>query len=141
MYSNLSRTALIVGVLSAIAMPALANESKFTLTMEHRLVHGKRNGVEHSLHRGFLTIAGQLWVTRCAAGAVGPSSVTIEVWEDGLIDRSLCSFAVLPSKKPGEKVSFSTTCQSVSTSDVFVVAWKAEDDGCDIEATGTPTTK
>lgn len=140
MRSSFSRTEFVVGALMVIAAPALANESKLALTMEHRFVHGKKNGVEHSLDRGFLSITGQLWVTRCVAGAVGPLAVTIEVWEDGLVDHSICSFAVLP-KKTGEKVSFSTTCQSVSTSEFFVVAWKVEDDGCDIEAAGTLTTK
>ncbi|WP_224240977.1 hypothetical protein [Hyalangium gracile] len=141
MPTSFSTTALTMIGLMAIATPALANGSKFSLTMEHRLVHGKKNGVVHSLDRGVLTISGQLWVTRCAPGATGPSSVTVEVWEDGILDHSLCSFAVIPSKKLGEKVSFSTTCQSVSKSSFFVVAWKVEDDGCDIQSDGTLTTK
>jgi len=140
MRSSLS-TSGFIAVLMASTTPVLANESKFSLIMEHRIVHGKKNGIEHSLDRGFLSISGQLWVTRCEAGAVGPASVTIEVWEDGLVDHSLCSFAVLPSKKPGEKVPFRMTCQAVSASEFFVVAWKVEDDGCDIEAAGTLTTK
>jgi hypothetical protein len=140
MRSRSSWFGLAVVTSCVMAAPALANEANYSFKMEFRYVSGEKNDVEHSLDRGLLTITGQVWTTQCAGGAM-PAPVTIEVWEDGLIDHLLCSFSATPSKTMGQKVSFSTSCGSVSTSRFFVVAYKVHDEGCDIEAAGTLTTK
>jgi hypothetical protein len=134
MRSPSSGTGLTVAVV-LIATLARANEASFSFKMEHECVDGQKNGVEHSLSHGVLTINGELWLTNCVVGSTGPNTVTITIFKDGIIDGEVCSFDVTPSKPVGRKVSFSTTCVTVPASDLYVVVIKT-DDGCDVEGTG-----
>lgn len=121
----------------ASATPALANESKFEFTMEHEYVSGRKNKVAHGLDAGLLTIEGELWLTQCAPGSVGPHVIEIEVYKDHTLDEQLCTFGVTPSKPVGNRVSFSVPCNAITPSVVYIVASRT-DDGCDVEARGRP---
>jgi hypothetical protein len=125
----------LIIAMALISMPALANESTFSFTMSHEYVDGEKNGVTHKLTRGVLTITGELWLTECSVGALGPNRVTIRVMKEGIVDSTICELDVIPSKPVGRKVSFSTTCVTVPASDFYVVAFRV-DDGCDVAATG-----
>jgi len=125
-----------------MAMPvALANSSSYSFTMDYRYVNGKDNGVTHGLSAGSLTNSGSLWAYRKAAGAVGPYSVTIAVVKDEIIDDTICTVSVTPSTTLNEKKSFSKACGSVPTGVYYIEAWKTNDDGWDIKAQGTLTTR
>lgn len=123
---------LVLLVLLLSAPVDLPNKSDFWFSMEHRVVHGRKNQVIHKLNPGILTVSGSLWVTAVVPRSVGPSDVSIEVYrlEEGFFakDRKLCEIAVAPSKTIGRRVSFSGSCGSVSGS-LYVVAWKSDDDG------------
>ncbi len=63
--------------------------------------------------------------------------------EDGAIsDTAICSFAVNPPAKVGEKVVFDVTCDAVSATELYLIAFQAgDDDHCTVEATGTLKTR
>lgn len=136
------RSTLAVVALLIMAMPvALANSSSYSFTMDHRYVNGKDNGVTHGLSAGSLTNSCSLWAYDKAAGAVGPYSVTIAVVQDGIIDKTICTTSVTPSKTLNVKKSYSKSCGSVPTGVYYIEAWKTNDDGWDVKAQGTLTTR
>ena len=141
MRSKLARFGLVAGAVLAMASPALANNSGYFFIIDHRYVNGSSNGVTHGLDAGNLTISGELWVYQKYVKPVGPHPITIEVWQAGFFDKSICSVTVVPSTTIGKKTSFSKDCGLVPTAVFFVVGWKVNDDGWDIKTTGLLTTK
>ncbi len=131
-----------------IAAPALANESKFSFTMEHRYVNGADNNVRHELERGTLTVSGEIWTTRCPVdGETGlpiePDLVRFEIKDEGMVhDTTVCAFSVSPSATAGKKVHFETTCDNLhKRTKLHLVIYQTKNRHCSFEATGQLMTK
>lgn len=72
---------LVLLVLLLSAPVDLPNKSDFWFSMEHRVVHGRKNQVIHKLNPGILTVSGSLWVTAVVPRSVGPFDVSSD--DDG----------------------------------------------------------
>ena len=145
MLSPCSLGLLVVGVLVA-AVPAVANESTFSFMMHERYVSGKHNGVTHGLSAGTLGVSVELEACQCGAKdsmdlqAIGAPEVTIEIWEQGFLDKLVCNFNIRHPNAPG-KMAFSTPCRSVPSAVFYIVAYRGRSARCAISATGRLVTK
>jgi hypothetical protein len=146
--SPLSRNGFLVVSAILSAIPALANNSKFSFTMKHQYVNGAKNNIRHDMDRGTLIVSGELWTTSCPVDGetgvpVEPDLIRIAVKEEGLVhDPTVCSFSVTPSAIVGKKVHFEMTCDNIhKKTKLHLVIYQTKTKHCIFEATGSMTTK
>lgn len=142
------KSTLLTGFLTLImllvmSIPVLANTSNWSFTMDFRVVDGDGNGVYHEMDAGSMTISGSIWVYSTDQGHnQSTNTVTIEVWKKNTLwfDDLVGSVSVTP-RTDGVSSSFSKNLGSVNSGTYYIFAWKTEDDGFNLKASGKLETK
>ncbi|KXG44168.1 hypothetical protein TEPIDINF_001658 [Tepidibacillus infernus] len=111
--------------------------------MNYRYVSGADNGQFHSMDEGDMLIDGGIWATSKDGGAVGsPYKVYFDIYESVWgSDRYVGVTSVTPDSELGKITNFSGSFGLQAAGEYYIVAYKVNDDGWNLAASGTISTE
>lgn len=113
--------------IGSLTVLAKSSSVSFTMNWDGRYINGKNNGVYHSLSAGGVQIRGTIENTYTRPGAVGPNTITIELWNK-TTGNYFGSVKVTP--KANSRKSFSGTFSSVGGGNkYYLIIYRANADG------------
>ncbi|NJD01559.1 MAG: hypothetical protein FIA99_02900 [Ruminiclostridium sp.] len=109
--------------------------------MNLRYVNGKDNGITYNMTTGTMSNSGQLRPTSLDPGHLdSPYTVYIGVWKDVFGPDIELGYAAVVPNTDGTWKPFSKGYGCQTNGNYYIVAYKVEDDGWNVEAEGTLST-
>ncbi|MFZ3579653.1 hypothetical protein, partial [Virgibacillus sp. DJP39] len=137
---NIFSIGIAVILIMSMSLPALAATNYYDFSLNYRVVNGKDNGEFHSLQSGTAHIDGSMYISSSAEGAVGPNNVKYTLYKDEWgFDPT---FGTVDGGTPrGYSTNFSGSYSGLesSSSKYYLLIYKVEDDGHNIQGSGELT--
>jgi len=133
---------LLTFMMTFMAIPALANSCNWNFTMNYMYVSGADNGIFHNMSTGNMSIDGDIWAYSQDPGhTASPFTVYVDVYESVFgPDRMVGEVSNTPSSTLYNDVPIYGTFGSQNAGSYYIKAYKASDDGWNIQGAGTLNT-
>ncbi len=127
---------IILAICLSFSIPVFASSSSYNFSMNYRNVNGKENGQFHQLTKG---VPVKIYGSTTIVNSSDPSFPKYDIYYS--LVRDVFGFdKKYGSVNGGVGRSFSGTFSGkpdVTSGDYYLIIWKTEDDGHDVEGDGT----